>query len=423
MAAGLTQVATKGPHEFWFNDDPRFSLFDKAYIQFEKFGIDTIRLTEGASNVNFGNTMSLKFPKIGDFAIGASIEWSLPALTPTATGAVGTQEVSWIPKIGIFGIKKLQFEASGTYFEEYTPEFIDIYSQYKYTGSKLCGYYEMIGQAVPSSWFADGKVINFCDGPQVPSQSKPAYNILTPLSISYFEQFDHSFPMINAMFTELKFNIEWRAAADCYILKDGTMTEPSLGDAKIYLDVTYLTQAGRARVMKFQPRIPYRYVQTGSEQIQEANKQIKLSLNRPIYEIIFTTREKTAAAAKQWDFYDRYTNNPEKIPMEQITSAKLITDSETRFDGRGRKFHNRYTPFKHHTGIPKSKNIHTICFATDPENWRPTGFYNFSQVSDIKLDIVTTDISSGNPADFFYFGLCYMIMKTRKGFAGPAYVN
>jgi hypothetical protein len=425
MPSGQNEVSTLSKHDVYFYDMPEVLLFDRAYKKIEKFGSDCLSLQDGSTTGNFGSSFNVKFPKSGDFATGVSIEFKTPELVPTGKNP----EVAWIAKPGFYFFESIKFELTNQLIEELRPFFMDIYSQLSYVSDKKRLLDEMIGQTMVYTMMSNGRVV-VCtdDGPQVFASRKPEYEVLVPIRFWWTEYTEHAFPIIGTVFNEHKIIFSWKDATSCYILRgeDAKLQEtPQLKDVKVYLDVIFLNPATRARLLKTEWKTPMRQIQYGTKSIKEAEQSVELDINKPVYEILYAVQEDaaTATGVQRFDWYDQYTGNELMKPKPGIKNVIFVADSTPRYEGRGRKFGNRYVPFKHHTGGTDQKTPGTICFAQKPEDWRPTGAYTLTQVPSKSLKVKFENLSSTNTGTFHYASLSYGIFKTHKSYGGSAYIN
>jgi hypothetical protein len=428
MPKGVSIVMTVGGHETFFNANPVISLCDRVYYQFEKIGIECTQLTQGSSMASWGGDMSWTFPKQGDYAHLAWLSYTLPAISTTELD----KWVRWCAKVGSNAVKQAWFDCNSITLEKIKSEYVDILTQCKYEYTKLRAYNSLIQHTI--QYFTQDVNGNFVtttnDAPQIPKQSHPAYRIIYPLYFWWTEYIEHSYPMLATLFSENKILCTFRNFTEL-IITNGTVAVPQLGEVKCYIDIVYTTEAARDRVLapgkKNSEAIvfttPYRQLQFHEEEIKEAQKLIKLPFIKPVKMIAVTTRETLAIGAsyRLWSHLDRFEGNPNLIPMNQITDLTITSDGEDSYQGVNVKYLSKLIPLKFLPAVPDSENIFFIVWCTDPLNWRPTGFFNLSQINNLMLNITTFNIDSAHPATVFAYGFTEQLFVTKRGFGGYKY--
>jgi len=187
-----------------------------------------------------------------------------------------------------------------------------------------------------------------------------------------------------------------------------------------------------------------RFAQTSHEylitqlQLQEFTgidgpQTLELKISQPVKELIFTTRRTDVYLFNQWnnytncmyfnslydvsfvknamyfkqqrEFYDAGIqtclpdvsnqfpqDNQFQIDQKQILYiAKLLLNSNDRFDFRDPQFFNGLVPFKYHTNSPDI-GINCYSFALNPEEFQPSGTCNFSRINRAQIQMTLRQV-------------------------------
>jgi hypothetical protein len=119
-------------------------------------------------------------------------------------------------------------------------EWLTIWNELTQTSEKADGYNAMIGN-VAALTVAD----------QVTPLSTPAATLYIPLQFWFCKNPGLALPLIALQYHEVKFNITFRAASDCYIV-DGATASPSLSNASLFVDYIYLDTDERRQFSQVQ---------------------------------------------------------------------------------------------------------------------------------------------------------------------------
>merc|ERR1712196_408050 len=231
-------------------------------------------------------------------------------------------------------------------------------------------------------------------------------------------------PLIALQYHEVKINIEFRSAGDCFATSGVSI--PPLEAASLYVDYIYLDTDERRRFAQVSHEYLIEQVQfTGDESVSSVSNKIKLNFNHPCKELIWVvqmdklvdTTYMDSKGGKQWFNYtdavdetywtgsplDPYggglTNAKVKLMnldgtnstgtgyfpssgtdtsgvylvldnadtgFNPVFSAKLQLNGHDRFSERMGRYFNLVQPYQHHTNVP-STGINVYSFGLKPE--------------------------------------------------------
>jgi hypothetical protein len=418
MPGGVVQIVAVGPHDELLSKDPMYSFFESSYVTYEMFAIESIDQT-GSGVADFNKKVTYEVTKNADLVMGALLEITLPAITPTGTNAT----VSWIHMIAIYILTKVYVDIGGQTIDTHYPQYMDFWSRLSIPEGKRFGWNEMVGETnVIQSVNGSGVVTNSVnDSLQVQQTSKSQTKVLLPLRFWFCENPGNALPIGTLLFNTVRITCEFRDAASCYILGSGTLTTPSLVDCRLFVDYVFLDKDARERFAADEHFYVINQVQfTGAESVSAATANIRLNYNMPVTELIWGVQEDGAVASgvSRWDFYDQYASNTNLLPLTPLTNAVLKLNGQDRFSTRTAEFFMRYQPFKHHSNIPKSRGIFVYSFALYPEDLQPSGSCNFSRIDNASLNLTFVQIASGVPGKVYIFARNINFLKIKKGYAG-----
>ena len=125
--------------------------------------------------------------------------------------------------------------------------------------------------------------------------------------------------------------------------------------------------------------------------------QLPLEINHPIEEIIWVIRRKDVATNNEWTNYSAVLQrefDPQYVPLSDLLiKAELQVNGEALVSGDARYFRREISAV-HRGGIVAYNNyVHGYSFAKKPGDQDPTGWFNASRTTDVRLRI---DVVAGH---------------------------
>jgi hypothetical protein len=306
-------------------------------------------------------------------------------------------------------------------------------------------------------------------------------DLYIPLEFWFCRNPGLALPLIALQYHEVKINIEFRAASDCYWADAGagSITVPSLEAASLYVDYIYLDTDERRRFAQVSHEYLIEQVQfTGDESVSSVSNKIKLNFNHPCKELIWVVQRDAhvdsssmaASYGKQWYNYtdaidttwatgtpsspyganasatlladDSGTTTTKTFPNSNTTgsgtflsiagvdtgfnpifSAKLQLNGHDRFSERMGRYFNLVQPYQHHTNVP-STGINVYSFGLKPEEHQPSGTCNMSRIDNATLQLTLTAATvAGGDAKVRVYATNYNVLRIMSGMGGLAYSN
>ena len=290
-------------------------------------------------------------------------------------------------------------------------DWLQIWNELTQTSEKEAGYNEMIGN-VASMTDANNGIIG-------------AYTLYIPLQFWFCRNPGLALPLIALQYHEVKFNITFRAAADCYILSGGAFTTPVLSNASLYIDYIYLDTDERRQFAQVQHEYLIEQLQyTGAESFSNASVKSKLALNHPCKELVWVIAHSARETDKEWTTYTVDDDTPGAVGAAPVVDAKLQLNGHDRFSTRKGSYFNLVQPYQHHTRIP-SDGIYVYSFALNPEQHQPSGTVNMSRIDNATLMMtLNSDLfTSSQTAKLRLYAVNYNVLRIMAGMGGVAYSN
>jgi hypothetical protein len=293
-------------------------------------------------------------------------------------------------------------------------DWLQIWNELTQTSEKEAGYNEMIGNvtALTNGLTADA------------DNNKPATTLYIPLQFWFCRNPGLALPLIALQYHEVKFNITFRAAADCYIKNDDAVTSVSLSNASLYIDYIYLDTDERRQFAQVQHEYLIEQLQfTGAESFSNASVKSKLALNHPCKELVWVIAHSAREADKEWTTYTVDNDTIGAVGAAPVVDAKLQLNGHDRFSTRKGSYFNLVQPYQHHTRIP-SDGIYVYSFALNPEQHQPSGTVNMSRIDNATLMMtLNSDLfTSSQTAKLRLYAVNYNVLRIMAGMGGLNYL-
>jgi hypothetical protein len=238
---------------------------------------------------------------------------------------------------------------------------------------------------------------------------------------------------------------------------------------KVWGNYVYLDTEERRRFAQKGHEYLIEQVQhTGSDTVQSgASRQVRLSYNHPIKELVWCFNDGGVSNARSWNFTSNasvvdqvvLTSNPvgdegvistsvgsgapalvcglgtnggasawiedgdvsDTASVGPLDTFKLILNGQDRMKEQKGKYFNQVQPFNHHTGNPYP-GVYAYSFALRPEEHQPSGTCNFSRIDNAQV-AVTLKADCENSQTMHMFATNYNVLRVQSGMGGLAFSN
>ena len=380
MTGGLMQLVAIGSQDIYLIGNPQITFFKTVYRRHTNFAIESIEQSINGS-VNFGQKFSCIVSRNADLIHKVYLQVELPALSNTNS--------SWVDNIGHVLINEISIEIGGQIIDKQYGDWLQIWNELTQTAELSACYDKMIGSSLGSS----------------------GGMLYIPLQFWFCKNPGLALPLISLQYHEVKFNIEFRKASDCY---NGTASVPNISTASLYVDYIYLDTEERREFAKEQHEYLIEQLQFVEEEFSTNIVKKTLSFNHPCKELIWVLQTKERELAKEWTDYSLDGNGE-----QTLIDACLQLNSHERFAKRRGDYFNLIQPYQHHTSAP-SAGIYVYSFALNPEQHQPSGTVNMSRIDNATL-LLNTNITGSYKLRIYACN--YNVLRISSGMGGLAYSN
>ena len=422
MAGGLMQLVAYGAQDVYLTGNPKVTFFQAVYRRHTNFAMENIEQTVNGTAGNSGR-VSVTIARNGDLVADMYVEMKAANLATISTAA-GALDNAWVAERAI---KDVELSIGGQRIDKHYQKWWRMYSELYLDNSKK------------TAW---GKMTTG-DNSQV----------FLPLIFFFNRNPGLALPLIALQYHEVRLDFDLSSEFEMYM--DTTKT------FKVWANYIYLDTEERRRFAQKGHEYLIEQVQhTGSDSLgaADATKQIRLSYNHPVKELVWCASEANVSNVAMWNFTKTAVNvstdvvncslaaslihtdldagNCPKLitgagatvatafdeeSSGTIKSMKLVLNGQDRFKEQSGKYFNQVQPFNHHSGTPMP-GIYSYSFALKPEEHQPTGTCNFSRIDNAQVSIVT---NTGNTDQLTLnmFAVNYNVLRIQSGMGGLAFSN
>jgi hypothetical protein len=400
------QLVAYGAQDIYLTGNPQITFFKVVYRRHTNFALEAIEQTFNGT-VDFGRKVSCTVSRNGDLIHKVYLQVDLPAMSMSS----GT--VAWTRNIGHVLIDYVNIEIGGQEIDRHYGDWLNIWNELTQTAEKEDGYNVMIGSTVSLTTAAS---------------TIPAATLYIPFQFWFCRNPGLALPLIALQYHEVKFNISFRAASECYITSTGDAPSsgtPSISNASLYIDYVYLDTDERRQFAQVQHEYLIEQLQfTGAESYSNSAIKSKLALNHPCKELVWVLQldSNVANGANRWaDYTDSATTSANFYTgNDPLADAKLQLNGQDRFSVRDATYFNVVQPYQHHTRCPAT-GIYVYSFALNPEQHQPSGTVNMSRIDNATLLLDLTTATA--PIQLRVYAVNYNVLRIMAGMGGLAYSN
>jgi hypothetical protein len=257
---------------------------------------------------DWGRKVTCTISRNGDLISRVYLQVTLPQVTVT-----GAQSFRWLNWLGHVMIKNVEVEIGGQRIDKHYGDWMHIWNELTQASGKAAGYASMVGN-VPrlvqpvngagTTNFAAGALNNpagaqpstnpadYAFGSADTTASMPSVTLYVPLEFWFCRNAGLALPLIALQYHEVKINLEFNQATNCYWVSNPTGFQlPSLVAASLYVDYVYLDTDERRRFAQISHEYLIEQLQfTGDESVSSTSNKIKLNFNHPVKELVWVVQ-------------------------------------------------------------------------------------------------------------------------------------
>ena len=419
MAGGLMQLVAYGAQDVYLTGNPKVTFFQAVYRRHTNFAMENIEQTVNGTAANNGR-VSVTVARNGDLISDMYIEMVSKAALVQVTGAA--DDAMFCAERAI---KDVELSIGGQRIDKHYQRWWRLYSELYLDESKKATWGKM---TTPGDLAAGA--------------------IFLPLIFFFNRNPGLALPLIALQYHEVRLDFDLSSEFSSYT--DGTTFK--VWGNYVYLD----TEERRRFAQKGHEYLIEQLQHTGTDTLAAATgtKQIRLSYNHPVKELIFCADQGSVSRSNLWNFTSAepvLTSNvlagaiDSNVVMATsqsgaplllagaaggalwteetagpIDTFKLVLNGQDRFKEQKGKYFNQVQPFQHHSGSP-CPGVYAYSFALKPEEHQPTGTCNFSRIDNAQVAIKT---SAGTTATSLnMFAVNYNVLRIQSGMGGLAFSN
>ena len=401
------QLVAYGAQDVYLTGNPKVTFFQAVYKRHTNFAMENIEQTVNGT-ADSGGRVSVTIARNGDLISDMYVEL-------TSKKAFDKNMDAWVAERAI---STVELSIGGQRIDKHYQKWWRLYAELYLDESKKLNY---------------GKMTSTLGG-----ASPAAKTCFLPLIFFFNRNPGLALPLIALQYHEVR--LDFDLAADFGV---------NFSALKVWGNYIYLDTEERRRFAQKGHEYLIEQVQhTGTDSLAAAGstKQIRLSYNHPVKELVWCTDvgsnlwnfSNTAAvvtsnvtaldatanvfvspssagapqllldASKQWD----------EEAAGPLSSFKLVLNGQDRFKEQGGKYFNQVQAFNHHSGSPMP-GVYSYSFALKPEEHQPTGTCNFSRIDNAQVAVKCKRSGSS----LHMFATNYNVLRIQSGMGGLAFSN
>ena len=403
MAGGLMQLVAYGAQDVYLTGNPKVTFFQAVYKKHTNFAMENIEQTLNGSPGKDGR-VSVTIARNGDLVGEMYLE---------------------------LAAKKNSADPSDSYLAERAVKDVEL----TIGGQRIDKHYQRWWRLYSELYLDDAKKANWGKMTSKPDPLKG--KVFLPL-IFFFNRNPGLFlPLIALQYHEVRLDIDL-----------SSVYEDLFTGMKVWANYVYLDTEERRRFAQKGHEYLIEQVQhTGNDAIGNAGaeKQIRLSYNHPIKELVWCLTAGAVSDSNLWNLSSNTTATtsfglsnvaphhagapllatPTPAMFSEdvagpLDNFKLVLNGQDRFKEQGGKYFNQVQPFCHHSGVPVT-GVYSYSFALKPEEHQPTGTCNFSRIDNAQVSVKSKSGATATTQEMF--AVNYNVLRIQSGMGGLAFSN
>ena len=449
MAGGLMQLVAYGAQDVYLTGNPKVTFFQAVYKRHTNFAMEVIEQTVNGSAGNDGR-LSVTIARNGDLIGDMFLELTTKTTLSSRAGDDTVVSGCWCAERAI---KDIELTIGGQRIDKHYQIWWRLYSELYLSADKKANYAKMTTNAAGGSL--------------------GSAQVYLPLLFFFNRNPGLYLPLIALQYHEVRIDFDLASEFDKYHTTSGFHVWGNY----VYLD----TEERRRFAQKGHEYLIEQVQHTGADSVTPSTtaqtKQIRLSYNHPVKELIWAYNSGSSSNNGMWNFTSNANSsnaiilesNPnafigsnvvtlspigtatgvpqflggkasfgtasnvstcqwleEGVPSATmsagpLSSFKLILNGQDRMKEQSGKYFNQVEPYMHHTGNPYP-GIYSYSFALKPEEHQPTGTCNFSRIDNAQVQVVTK-AGCINSTSQWMFAVNYNVLRIQSGMCGLAFSN
>ncbi len=411
------QLVAYGAQDVYLTGNPEVTFYQAKYKRHTNFAMENIEQTVNGTPANSGR-VSVTIARNGDLVGDMYIELRSLAVSSNTTVAA---DGNWVAERAI---NNVELSIGGQRIDKHYQKWWRLYTELYLDETKKASYAKM-------------------------TTALTGNTVYLPLIFFFNRNPGLYLPLIALQYHEVRVDVDLASNFDTYC--EGF---------KMWANYIYLDTEERRRFAQKGHEYLIEQVQhTGVDSVDaNAPKQIRLSYNHPVKELVWCFSN-TAAAASMWNFTSK--NGLTDVVLESnvlanedsncfvpitygsgvptlkygvdgttavfteeaagpLDTFKLVLNGQDRFKEQKGKYFNQVQSYNHHTGCPYP-GVYSYSFALKPEEHQPTGTCNFSRIDNAQVAVT---LKAGvDTTSMHMFATNYNVLRIQSGMGGLAFSN
>lgn len=458
----LSLTESRGLGQDVININPQITFFKKVYKRHTNFGIETVRQTNINRVINFNTTSEIIIEKKGSLISDMHLEFTLPpavgdggvendnvtAITPIYAGEGCVDNFKgyarWVNSVGFAIINEIKFKFGTNVVDTHTGLWFDVWNELTDPNRK--------------EWGLIGK---YDDDERLGESDFNYSRYYLPLKFFFNRNPGLALPIFLLNDNEVRIEISLNPLASLllYNRQDAPAAAPTINDknvqdVKFYTTYIFLEKTEESRI---ENSLPSEYLIETLDIHKNINSTLvsNLLFENPTKEFIWVFRhpdrikegsatnipEESPSFANLTKPNDRLnysrhgTNDSLRYgTFDPFSTLRITISNKDRFDASDATYFRNIQPYQYHSNKPgginnnhKKKYIYVYSFALNPEDYQPSGSFNFSLGEDNTAFVFTGPNTVGNikgisEYDLTIFSVRYEFLTITMGRADVARV-
>ena len=353
------QLSYTGKQDVILSGNPQHNFFKCVFKRYLNFSIEPIQ--QQVINIpNFGNSITIRVKRAGDMLSKVYLELKLPALAPTSGTYAG-----WANSIGNLVISEVEMYIGGILITKTYGEFMEIEDEHISSESKRISKNLMLGR------FED------LVGLQSNATSETIYTI--PLNLWFCKFPELALPLVELQYHDIDMRITFRPFNECLVFDGVTGPTPvDFVSCTVWGDYIFFDDQIRKRMAKNNSNYLIEQIQRSSVSSELSGVSVfrkEIQFNHPVKYLMWFYREVNSETNNDW------FNFSARADGGKIANSTIIqVNGQELHSERDESYYRLTQPNRHFTRSPL-KYLYSYCFASKPEEYQPSGAFNFSRVS------------------------------------------
>lgn len=416
MAGGLMQLVAYGAQDVYLTGNPKVTFFQAVYRRHTNFAMENIEQTVNGTPSNNGR-VSVTVARNGDLIADMYVQLkSVKDIAETSGSAV---DCLWLAERAI---KDVELSIGGQRIDKHYQRWWRLYAELYLDESKKANWSKMTTPGVTSA----------------------QTTVYLPLIFFFNRNPGLALPLIALQYHEVRLDFDLSSEFSTYT--DGSTFR--VWGNYVYLD----TEERRRFAQKGHEYLIEQLQHTGVDSLDPGNtKQIRLSYNHPVKELVWCADRGSVSKANLWNFTSSDVTLTSNLTTKEgnvlistchtgtplilrdhddgswteesagpVETFKLVLNGQDRFKEQEGKYFNQVQAYQHHTGSPMP-GIYSYSFALKPEEHQPTGTCNFSRIDNAQ--VVVKSKTGATATSLNMFAVNYNVLRIQSGMGGLAFSN